>query len=61
MYPYARDPYEAKYQHLVNKCEKVGLDHFNDPTASNDKYSNDLQYVYKNIECNSTEDYNPDC
>ena len=24
---YAKDPYEAKYQHLINKREKVGLDH----------------------------------
>ena len=29
----AKDPYEAKYQYLINKCEKVGLDHFNDPRA----------------------------
>ena len=27
----AKDPYESKYQYLINKCEKVGLDHFNDP------------------------------
>ena len=24
---YAKDPYEAKYQYLINKREKVGLDH----------------------------------
>ena len=30
MYLYAKDPYEAKYQHLINKCEKGGLDYFND-------------------------------
>ena len=53
IYLYAKDPYEAKYQHLINKCEKVGLDHFNDPKAFM-KYSNDMQDVYKNIE-----DYNP--
>ena len=28
MYLYAKDPFEAKYQYLINKCEKVGLDHF---------------------------------
>ena len=28
IYLYAKDPYEAKYQYLINKCEKVGLDHF---------------------------------
>ena len=49
IYLYAKDPYEAKYQYLINKCEKVGLDHFNDPKAFKN-YSNDMQDVYKNIE-----------
>ena len=31
IYSYAKDPYEAKYQYLINKCEKVGLDHFDNP------------------------------
>ena len=31
IYLYAKDPYEAKYQYLINKREKVGLDHFDDP------------------------------
>ena len=53
IYLYAKDPYEAKYQYLINKREKVGLDHFNDPTAFMD-YSNNMQDVYKN-----TEEYNP--
>ena len=53
IYLYAKDPYEAKYQYLINKREKVGLDHFNDPKAFID-YLNDMQDVYKNIE-----DYNP--
>ena len=30
---YARDPYEAKYQFLINKRESTGLKHFNDPKA----------------------------
>ena len=51
---YAKDPYEAKYQYLINKREKVGLDHFYDPRAFRE-YSNDMLAVYKN-----TEDYNPD-
>ena len=42
-----------KYQHLINKRKKVGLDHFKDPKAFIE-YSNDTQDVYKNIE-----DYNP--
>ena len=50
---YAKDPYEAKYQYLINKREKVGLDHFDDHKAFIE-YSNDMQDVYKNIE-----DYNP--
>ena len=50
---YPKDPYEAKYQYLINKHKNVGLDHFNDSKAFID-YSNDMQDIYKNIE-----DYNP--
>ena len=46
---YAKGPYEAKYQYLVNKREGVGLNHFNDPKAFIE-YSNDMHYVYKNID-----------
>ena len=53
IYLYAKDPFEAKYQYLINKREKVGLDHFDDPQHFME-YSNDMQDVYKNIE-----DYNP--
>ena len=53
IYLYAKDPYEGKYQYLINKREKVGLDHFDDP-KSFIEYSNDMQDVYENIE-----DYNP--
>ena len=49
MYLHAKDPYEAKYQYLINKREKVGFDHFNDPKAFME-YSNDMQDVYKNIQ-----------
>ena len=52
IYLYAKDPYENKYQYLINKRENVGLNHFNDPKAFME-YSNDMQDVYKNIE-----DYN---
>ena len=51
---YAKDPYEAKYQYLINKRESVGINHFNDPKAFIE-YSNDMHDVYKNID-----DYNPD-
>ena len=33
IYLYAKDPYEAKYQYLIKKREKVGIDHFKDPRA----------------------------
>ena len=48
IYLYAKDPYEAN-QHLINKQEKVGIDHFNDPNAFIE-YSNYMQDVCKNIE-----------
>ena len=51
---YAKDSYEVKYQYLINKYEKVRLNHFNDPKAFIE-YSDDMQDVYKNIE-----GYNPD-
>ena len=31
MYLYAKDPYEAKDQFLINKRESTGLKYFNDP------------------------------
>ena len=31
IYLYAKDPYEGKYQYLINKRGKVGLDHYDDP------------------------------
>ena len=46
IYLYAKDPYEAKYQYLTKKREKVGLNYFNDPKAFVE-YSNDMQDVYK--------------
>ena len=53
IYLYAKDLYEKKYQYLINKREKVALNHFNDPKAFME-YSNDMQDLYENIE-----DYNP--
>ena len=49
IYLYAKDSYEEKYQYLINKREKVALDHFDDLKAFIE-YSNDIQDVYKNIE-----------
>ena len=54
IYLYAKDPYEVKYQYLINKREGVGINHFNDPKAFIE-YSNDMHDFYKNID-----EYNPD-
>ena len=53
IYLYAKDPYEDKYQYLINKRESVGLKQFSDPKAFIE-YSNDIHDVYKN-----TDNYNP--
>ena len=53
IYLHAKDSYEAKYQYLINKREKLGLDHFKDPRCFIE-YSNNMQVFYKNIE-----DYSP--
>ena len=31
IYLYSKDPFEAKYQYVINKREGAGIDHFNDP------------------------------
>ena len=49
MYLYAKDPYEEKYQFLINKRKSIGLKRFNDPKAFIE-YSNYTQNVYKNID-----------
>ena len=54
IYLYAKDPHEDKYQYLINKRERVGINHLNDPKAFTE-YSNDMHKVYKNID-----NYNPD-
>ena len=54
IYLYAKDPYEAKHQYLVNKREGVGINNFNDPEAFID-HSNHMRDAYKNID-----EYSPD-
>ena len=49
MYVYVKDPYEAKYQYLVYKREKLGLKHYDNPKDFI-VYSNDMPNVYRNIE-----------
>ena len=53
IYLYAKDPYKAKYQLLINKRESTGFKYFNDSKAFV-KYSNNVDDIYRNIE-----DYNP--
>ena len=53
IYLYAKDPYEEKYQYLINKKESVGIIHLLDRKALFIGYSNDMHKVYKNIDkCN---------
>ena len=53
IYLYAKDPYEGKYQFLINKQESTGIKHFNVSKAFI-KYSNDRDDIYNNIV-----EYNP--
>ena len=53
IYLYTKDPYEAKYQLLINKRESTGLKYFNDPKTFIE-YLNDMDDIYKIIE-----EYNP--
>ena len=53
IYLHTIDPYEAKYQLLINKPEITVLKHFNDSKAFIE-YSNDVQVKHENIE-----EYNP--
>ena len=46
IYLYAKDPYKAKYQFLINKRESIDLEHFNDSKTFT-KYSNDMDDIYK--------------
>ena len=41
---YPKDPFEAKYQLLINKRESTGLKHFNDSKAFIE-YSNELDDI----------------
>ena len=44
IYVYAKD--QAKYQYLINKCEKVGLDYFNDSKYFRVKRMNIFEHTY---------------
>ena len=53
MFLYAKDPYKAKCQLLINKRESKVLKYLNDLKAFIE-YSNGMDDIYKNIE-----EYNP--
>ena len=46
---YSKDPYETKYQLLINKRKSTGLKYSNDSKAFIE-YSNDMDDIYRNIE-----------
>ena len=54
IYLFAKDPYKAKNQLLINKRESTGLSYLN-YSKTFIEYSNNINYIYKN-----TEEYNPD-
>ena len=55
IYLYAKDPYEAKYQFLINERKSTVLKYLNDSKASVE-YSDTMDDIYKNIEeCNPNE------
>ena len=49
MYLHAKDPYEAKYELLINKWLSTGLKHVNDYIVFID-YLNNIDVIYKKIE-----------
>ena len=49
IYLYAKDPYEAEYQLLINERERAGLKYLNNPKAFTE-HSNHMDDIYKNIE-----------
>ena len=53
IYLYAKDPYGAKYQFLINKQKSTGLKHLDNSKAFIE-YWNDMNDFYKTIE-----EYNP--
>ena len=49
IYLHTKNPYETKYELLINKSQGSGLKHFNDSKAFIE-YSNDIGDIYENIE-----------
>ena len=53
IYLYVKDPFESKYELLINRREKVGVKKLKNPKAFID-YGQTIDDVYENLE-----DYNP--
>ena len=54
IYLYVKDPFEAKYQLLINGREKVGIENLKNPKAFID-YSQIIDHVFENLDdCNPT-------
>ena len=53
IYLYIKDPFQSKYQFLINGREKVGIKNLKNPKAFID-YSQTIDDVYENVE-----EYNP--
>ena len=53
IYFYVKDPFKSKYQFLVNRREKAGIEKLKNPKALID-YSQTIDHAYENLE-----DYNP--
>ena len=49
IYSYVKDPFESKYQLLINRREKVGIENLKNPKAFID-YSQTIDDVYENLE-----------
>ena len=47
-YLYVKDPFESKYQLLINEREKVGIENLKNPKEFID-YSQKIDDVYKNM------------
>ena len=48
LYLYVKDPFESKYQLLINEREKVGIENLKNPKEFID-YSQKIDDVYKNM------------
>ena len=53
IYLYIKDPFESKYQVLINEKEEVGIKKFKNPKSFID-YSQTIDDIYENLDYNPT-------